>query len=121
MKPVWFIFGWISFILGVIGIFLPVLPTAPFLILSAYLFSKSSKRVHDWVLSLPFAGPAISEWHDHQIIRPRAKILAVSMILASLASIWFFAPVHIGLKIFLTIILSMVMAFVGSRKSGFDV
>ena len=120
MKPVLYILGWVSFILGVIGAFLPVIPTTPFLILAAFLFSQSSPRVHAWLLTLPFAGPSIREWNDHRIVRPRAKILCTVMIVASLGSIWMIAPVATALKVILTILLVSVLSFVLSRKSGFE-
>jgi len=44
------ILGWIFFIIGIIGIFVPGLPTTPFLILTAYCFSKGSKRLHTWLI-----------------------------------------------------------------------
>lgn len=120
MKPLWLALGWISFVLGVIGAFLPVIPTTPFLILAAFLFSQSSPRVHAWLLSLPFAGAAIEEWSQHRIIRVRAKILCSLMIILSLAALWMFSPVSVVLKSILTILLSSVLAFVLTRKSSFD-
>ncbi len=118
MKPVWFVLAWVSFGLGTIGAFIPILPTTPFMLLSAFLFSKSSPRFHAWLLSLPFAGPAIREWNQHRVVRKRAKFLCTTMISVSLGLIWWRAPVPVVLKIILTIILVSVCAFVVTRKSA---
>jgi uncharacterized membrane protein YbaN (DUF454 family) len=117
VKPVLFIFGWIFFALGVIGAFLPILPTTPFLLLAAYLFSKSSPRFHAWLLSLPLAGKAMSDWNERRVIRPRAKLLCSTMIIFSLVMIWLKAPVYIALKVALTLILGGVMIFVNLQKN----
>ena len=118
MKIIFFFFAWISFVLGVIGIFLPILPTTPFLILSAFLFSKCSPRFHAWVMSLPFAGPAIRDWQHNRVIRPRAKVLCASMILLSFLIIWINPKIFLALKIAVTLILGSVGAFVVTRKNA---
>ncbi len=117
MKPVWFILAWISFGLGVFGAFVPIIPTTPFMILAAFLFSKSSPRFHAWILSLPLAGPAIKEWDEHRVVRTRAKILCGTMIIISTILIWWKTNISDLLKIFLTILLASVCAFVVTRKS----
>lgn len=117
MKSVLFVLGWVSFVVGFIGAFVPILPTTPFLILAAFLFSKSSPRFHKWVLELPLAGAAIQEWNEEKVIRPRAKILCSLMILLSLTFIWMKVDMHSGVKTFLTILLLSVCSFVVTRKS----
>ncbi|HLW58072.1 MAG TPA: YbaN family protein [Bacteriovoracaceae bacterium] len=117
MKPVLFIFAWFFFGLGVIGAFLPVLPTTPFLLLSAYLFSKSSPKFHAWLLELPLAGAALEDWNKRRVIRTKAKILCSSMIIGSLIYIWLGVPIHVAIKSLVTLILVSVMIFVNLQKS----
>ena len=117
MKWLWFVLAWVSFVLGVIGAFLPIIPTTPFLILSAFLFSKSSPRFHAWVLNLPLAGEAIRDWQVNRVIRPRAKILCALMIILSLTLMWMKVPVMVPVKILITIILVSVGTFVVTRKN----
>jgi len=80
LKPVYFILGWIFFVIGIIGIFIPLLPTTPFLLLTALLFSKSSPRFHAWLLKIPVAGRGIEDWRVNRVIRPKAKVLCVTMV-----------------------------------------
>ncbi len=117
MKALWFALAWVSFALGITGAFLPILPTTPFLILSAFLFSKSSPRFHAWLLNLPFAGPGIKDWQTNRVINPRAKILCACMISLSLLLLWLRAPLPAALKVPLTLVLTCVGTFVVTRKS----
>lgn len=88
LKPFLFVFGWIFTALGVIGAFLPILPTTPFFLLAAYCFSKSSPRFHQWLLSLPVMGAGLRDWEKNRVIRPKAKALCIIMILIGLVIIW---------------------------------
>jgi uncharacterized membrane protein YbaN (DUF454 family) len=117
VKPVLFVLGWISFGLGAFGAFVPIIPTTPFMILAAFLFSRSSPRFHAWLLALPIAGPAVRDWNEQRVVSIRAKILCGCMILVSLALLWWRTPVLIELKSFLTVVLLSVCAFVMTRKS----
>ncbi len=117
MKPIWFIFAWISFFFGVVGAFLPILPTTPFLILSAFLFSKSSPRFHAWLLNLPIAGEGIRDWHHNRVIRPRAKILCGMMISLSLFLIHRNHSIHFIIKWSVSLVLVSVCLFVLTRKN----
>lgn len=118
LKWVLYLIAWLSFVLGVIGAFLPVLPTTPFFILSAYLFSKTSPKLYSWITGLPYFGSAIIEWERSGVIRPRAKALATIMIILTFSYSLFFTDLRVALKVMLVIIGSCSLTFILTRKSS---
>ncbi|MGB2816437.1 MAG: YbaN family protein [Burkholderiaceae bacterium] len=77
--------------LGVLGIFLPLLPTTPFVLLAAACFARGSEQFHQWLLANRTFGPIVQEWEGHRSIPYRTKITAiVLMSLTMAASITFF-------------------------------
>lgn len=75
--------------LGIIGAFLPLLPTVPFLLLAAYFFSKGSETWHQWLYNHKKFGPLLTDWHRRGAIPRDAKIKAVLVIASSfLINIW---------------------------------
>ncbi|MCG8620239.1 MAG: YbaN family protein [Desulfobacterales bacterium] len=69
--------------LSIIGIFLPGLPTVPFLLLAAWFAARGSERLHKWLYSHPRFGALLSDWQEQKAISRRSKIAAVSMLLTS--------------------------------------
>ena len=84
MRALWIGFGALALALGVIGLFLPLVPTVPFLLLAAFCFARSSRRLHEWLLDHPTFGPPIRDWNRRGAIGRPAKYLASASILASL-------------------------------------
>lgn len=84
MRALWILGGGTALALGVIGIFLPLIPTVPFLLLAAFCFARSSERLHHWLLSHPTLGPPIEDWNRSGAIRRRAKWAATVSVLAAL-------------------------------------
>ncbi len=81
--------GILALVLAILGIFLPLLPTTPFILLAAACFARSSSRLHDWLLTQPVAGPVIRDWHNHRSMPARVKPWAVLLIVVSFSlSIW---------------------------------
>ena len=76
MRIFWLFVGLVSLSLGFVGVFLPLLPTTPFLLLAAYGFARSSDRLHRWLLAHPVFGPMIENWQQHRAIARSSKIAA---------------------------------------------
>jgi uncharacterized protein len=66
-------------VLGLIGVFVPVLPTIPFLIIAAWAASRSSPRLHGWLLSHPRFGRPLKDWNEAGVVPRRVKWLATAM------------------------------------------
>ena len=80
MKTLCIILGSISLALGILGIFLPLLPTTPFLLLTAALYFKGSPRLYNWLLNHRHFGPYIRNFRENRAIPLQAKIVSVSLI-----------------------------------------
>ena len=93
--------GWISIVAGVIGIFLPLVPTVPFLLLAVACFARSSERFHSWLVEHNHLGPLVRDYLNGTGIPRRAKRTAIGMIWVTLpASTFLFAQV-LWLKVLL--------------------
>ncbi len=93
VRIVFAAFGTLFLLLGVLGVFLPVLPTTPFLLLATACYARASHRVFNWLLNHPRFGALIREWREYRSIPYRAKRTALVLIVLSFAfSIVFFVP-----------------------------
>ena len=117
MRYIWIGGGLTALSLGLIGILLPLLPTVPFLLLAALCFSKSSEKLHQWLVSHPKFGPPIDDWNENGAISHRAKILATASVIAA-----FTLSVVLDLRPLVLLIqalcLSGVMLFLWTRPNA---
>lgn len=107
--------AWLLVAIGVVGVFLPLLPTTPFMILAAALFARSSPRFEQWLLDHPRYGQPLIDWRREGAISKRAKIASVSLMTASYVIVWFAGPPQIWLKLLIGAILVACAAFVLTR------
>ena len=108
MKYILIVLGSISLALGVIGIFLPLLPTTPFLLLSATLYVRSSEKLYEWLISQKYLGTYIRNFREHKAIPLRAKIISVSLVWITLL----YCAIGISESIFLSTVLLLLATIV---------
>ncbi|MGL5175999.1 MAG: YbaN family protein [Cetobacterium sp.] len=76
-KKLFFMLGCLSLLLGTIGIFLPILPTTPFVLLSAFLFERSSEKFHRLLLENKIFGKYIKDYTEKKGITYKNKVIAI--------------------------------------------
>lgn len=83
LRFLYFILGWSFLILGILGAFLPLLPTTPFVLLALFFFSRSSEKWSLWILNHRVLGPPIHRWREKKAIKKNVKIWAISILFLS--------------------------------------
>ena len=116
-RHLYFILGWIFFVIGGIGAFLPVLPTTPFMLLALWAFSKSSERFHHWLYHHRVLGPPLQQWQQYRVIPRMAKFMAVSVMLLSSVYLLFFSVIHPAVKVVAILIMAYGMYFILTKPS----
>ena len=117
MRLIWTLAGLAALVMGVIGIFLPLWPTVPFLLLAAFCFARGSQRLHDWLVAHPKLGPGIRNWQHHGAISRKSKIAAMIAICVT-----FSLSLIFGVKTYVLLIQAVVLGavsiFILTRPDG---
>jgi len=79
---IFLVLGFVCLGIGLLGVFLPVLPATPFVLLAAGCFARSSERWHRWLLANETFGPMIQDWEQNRCIGCRVKVIAITSMLA---------------------------------------
>ncbi len=95
MRSIFMVLGGVFFITGIIGIFLPVLPTTGFIILAGACWAKGSTRFHNWLMSYPLFAKMINDWEENRAMPKKAKYLAWSMMALSCGLLFYRLPPHL--------------------------
>ncbi len=116
-RSIYMLTGLLACLCGIVGIVLPLVPTTPFLLLSAFCFSKSSNALHQWLLSQPALGRVINDWEQSGMIALKTKVVASACMMAMVA-----AALLIGEYAYwmMTLVLTtsiLVLTFIWSRPS----
>lgn len=114
LRSIWALAGLLALALGVAGVVLPLLPSVPFLLLAAFCFSKSSPRMHAWLVDHPTLGPPIRDWQRNGAVRRPIKAVAVLSMAGMFGlSVWLgFGTLVLGIQ---AAVLSCVAIFIATR------
>ncbi len=110
----WRLLALTSLALGVVGLFLPVVPTVPFVLLAAWAAGRGWPQLESWLLAHPRYGPPIRQWREQGAVSRRAKWFACTMMAGSAAMLWF-APVPAWLRAAVYIVMLAVAAWLCTR------
>ena len=99
--------------LAIIGIFIPGLPTVPFLLLTAWFAARGSERLHGWLYAHPHLGRLLIDWEQQGAISRTSKVIAVLMLMISwlvmyryLENVWGLAGVAVLFVVIATFLVS---------------
>lgn len=116
-RVLFLISGHVSVALAVVGIFLPVLPTVPFLLLASYCYARSSERFHQALHKHRIVGPILQNWEEHRSVSATTKAIAIMMVGAGIAVSCYFIPL-LPVQIALTAIGLVVSVFILMQRTA---
>lgn len=109
-RPLFITLGLVFVGLAFIGIFLPVLPTTPLLLLALGCFAKSSDRLHNWILTNKTFGPLVRQWHETRSMPRKAKAYAIiTIVIAGGVSLFFMDTVILKLLLIVVLFIPVVI------------
>jgi uncharacterized membrane protein YbaN (DUF454 family) len=109
--------GFVSLALGLVGLFLPIVPTVPFLVVSVWAFQRSDRRLERWLLRHEKVGPPLRLWKEHGAISRPSKLVATLTMSAGAVGALFTLPWLAGRLVLWGLLLAATV-FVWTRPSG---
>lgn len=105
LRVVLIVVGTVSVGIGVIGIFVPLLPTTPFLVLSAICYLRSSERFYKWLINNRLLGDYVKNWMEGRGITIRMKVSMICLLILTIA----FSIVFVVNSLVVRVILLLIM------------
>lgn len=118
LKALLIITGFIAVGLGILGMFLPVLPTTPFLLLAAACFAKSSEKFYNWLLNNKWFGRYIKNYREGNGISLEIKIFSMTFMWITILTTIIFFLENIYIRILLIVIAIAVTIHISLIKTA---
>lgn len=109
--------GYLSLAIAIGGAPIPMMPTVPFLVLAAFLFSRSSPEWHQWIRNHPRFGKTVRDWEEKGVVRWPVKILTGLCLLSMMTIPLFLENSPLIIKISWVAIISPIVLYLFSRPS----
>lgn len=109
--------GHLCLVLGFIGLFLPVIPTTPFLIGASFCYGRSSEKFQRMLHENKYVGPSIKAWEKSGAINVRTKIIAITMLAVSISVSLYFMPIPL-VRIIVAGIVIIVSLYIATRPNA---
>jgi uncharacterized membrane protein YbaN (DUF454 family) len=116
MRMVYLLLAYSATLLGIAGIFLPLLPATPFLLVAVWAASRGSQRLHDWIYSKPRFARILNDWHQQGAVPISAKWLATAMMIASF-SFLLWSGYHWGVLLGMSLLFLTLCTFLWTRPN----
>ncbi len=115
----WFlvVLGVLSIGLAILGVFFPLLPTTPFLLLAAACFVRSSDRLYRWLITHRYLGPYIRNYREHRAITKLTKIVTLTLLWGTIIYAVFGVIEALVIRVLLLLIAVSITAHVLSLKT----
>ncbi|ENH95937.1 hypothetical protein J416_13474 [Gracilibacillus halophilus YIM-C55.5] len=110
-RILWMIGGSISLIIGFIGIFLPLLPTTPLVLLAGFCYGKSSPRLHQWLMTNKYFGHYLVDYQKGNGVPVRVKVFATIIVWSSVLFTLTVIPL-LAVKLFMVLVALGVSIFI---------
>lgn len=117
LRPLFIAGGILALMLGIAGIFLPLVPTTPFLLVAAAAFARGSPRLHAWLIQHPRLGPFLRMWWTDHAVPKRAKVLAIAVVWISMGLSIVFLVDQMWLRAMLGVVLIALTVFLARLRT----
>jgi uncharacterized membrane protein YbaN (DUF454 family) len=120
LRPVYFGLGLVCVALGYIGAILPVMPSTVFFLIALWAFKRSSPQLEDWLMNRSFVAPALQDWERDRSMSLRTKVIAITMIWASICYSMYKTWSKVWLPALLLVIAISLTVYLSTRKTKTD-
>ena len=120
VRVVLIVMGTFSVALGILGIFVPILPTIPFLLLAAVCYARSSQRCYDWLLNNRYFGNYIRNYRERKVIPLKGKVLTLTLLWATIGCSVMFAVEILFVRVFLIVVAIGVSIHIFSLRTSHE-